>query len=58
VLDTGTFLIYGPRYVVEEYFSMLGNNCRHKELLPDIVFSFSQGETIIDIVLTPEDYVI
>ena len=58
VLDTGTFLIYGPRYVVEEYFTSLSNECKHKAALPNIVFMFSQGDSLLEVVLTPEDYVI
>jgi hypothetical protein len=58
VLDTGTFLIYGPRYVVEDYFGQMQNDCKQKHLLPNLVFAFQQNDTTIEVVLTPEDYVI
>lgn len=59
VLDTGTFLIYGPRDIINEYFNSLKiDQCEDMSHLPNIVFEFRQGKQNIEMILTPKDYII
>jgi len=54
ILDTGTFLIYGPKEIIDEYFSSFDiKDCSKISRLPNIVFEFKQYENNIEFVMTP-----
>lgn len=66
IIDTGTYLIYAPKNTMENYLKDLKiNNCDEKYNLPHLIFQIKsdeiktiKGSAIIEIVLTPNDYVI
>ncbi|SPJ10748.1 plasmepsin VII [Plasmodium sp. DRC-Itaito] len=66
IIDTGTYLIYAPKNTMENYLKDLKiNNCDEKYNLPHLIFQIKadkiktiKGLAIIEIVLTPNDYVI
>ena len=61
IIDTGTYLIYGPADVLQRYFHEMSlDSCERKKDLPNIIFEF-RGEGLgksIELVVTPEDYVL
>lgn len=64
IVDTGTYLIYGPAEKIMNLLSGITlNSCYDKHKLPDLAFEF-QGESIdgktknIEIIMTPDDYVL
>ncbi|KJP86564.1 hypothetical protein AK88_03760 [Plasmodium fragile] len=66
IVDTGTFFIYAPKKTMQGYLSDLKiNSCEDKNKLPYIVFQMKsrgiegiEGSAIIELVLSPNDYVI
>ncbi|SBS83405.1 plasmepsin VII [Plasmodium malariae] len=66
IVDTGTFLIYAPKKTMENYLNDLTiNSCEDKHKLPYIIFQIRakemksiNGTAIIELVLSPNDYVI
>ncbi|ANQ07095.1 Aspartyl protease [Plasmodium coatneyi] len=66
IVDTGTFFIYAPKRTMQSYLKDLEiNSCEDKNKLPYIVFQIKskgiegiKGSAIIELVLSPEDYVI
>lgn len=61
IIDTGTYLIYGPGEILRKYFQEMSlDSCDRKKDLPNIIFEFrgeEEGENI-ELVITPEDYVL
>lgn len=61
IIDTGTYLIYGPSEVLQNYFHEMSlDSCERKKDLPNLVFEFrGEGDSkSIELVITPEDYVL
>ncbi|KAL8271796.1 hypothetical protein Esti_004305 [Eimeria stiedai] len=64
IIDTGTYLIYAPSRVMENYLSDLRvSTCEDKNHLPDLVFQFegvstNEGRTVVELQLSPDDYVL
>lgn len=66
IIDTGTFFIYAPKKTMQSYLNGLEiNSCEDKDKLPYIVFQIKskgiegiKGSAIIELVLSPDDYVI
>ena len=60
LIDTGTFLIYGPENEVNELISDLNlNECQDKNNLPNIGFIFKGlNKKNFELILTPDDYVL
>lgn len=61
IIDTGTYLIYGPGEILRKYFQEMSlDSCDRKKELPNIIFEFrgeEEGKNI-ELVITPEDYVL
>ena len=61
IIDTGTYLIYGPSDILQRYFHEMSlDSCDRKKDLPNIIFEFKselEGKSI-ELVVTPEDYVL
>lgn len=58
IIDTGTFLIYGPAAIMEAILTLLESPSCDIESLPTLTFVF-QGETeLVDVALEPKDYVL
>jgi len=57
IVDTGTYLIYGPQDQVQTLLGGIGNveDCNGIENLPHIHFDLSDGETLT---LSPYDYIL
>ena len=60
IVDTGTYLVYGPQEVFQNYLSdIMIDNCNSKSSLPDIIFELQgEGGTTFDLRLRPDDYVL
>ncbi|SCP03968.1 aspartyl protease, putative [Plasmodium ovale] len=66
IVDTGTFLIYAPKKTMDGYLKdLVLTSCEDKNKLPYIIFQLKgkkmktlQSFTVIEIVLSPNDYVI
>lgn len=64
IIDTGTYLLYGPQDMIEDYLGDVAiNDCADKKDLPNLTFEFL-GQFVdgvqehIEITLTPDDYVL
>ena len=61
IIDTGTYLIYGPSEILQGFFHEMSlESCERKKDLPNLIFEF-RGEGVgksIELVITPEDYVL
>lgn len=41
ILDSGTFLIYGPKDIIDDYFNSFDiSDCSKMDQLPNLVFEF------------------
>lgn len=64
IIDTGTYLIYGPSDQLQNFLSdMTIRNCEDKKKLPNLGFMFkgfskSGKDTAFELILTPDDYVL
>lgn len=60
IIDTGTYLIYGPSEVLHKYFKEMSlDSCDRKKDLPNIIFEFKgEEDKSIELIITPEDYVL
>ncbi|SBT76171.1 Eukaryotic aspartyl protease, putative [Plasmodium ovale] len=66
IVDTGTFLIYAPKKTMDGYLNdLVLTSCEDKNKLPYIIFQLKGKKiktlhsfTVIEIVLSPNDYVI
>jgi hypothetical protein len=64
IVDTGTYLIYGPSDQLQSFLSdMTIQNCSEKHNLPNLGFMFkgftkNGKDTAFELILTPDDYVL